>query len=297
MGELLHLRLGALVVVAALAAVGLPILARALIVLERSGRIRATTNPSHRSLRTDLGYLLLAPLTELLSKILTTLAIAACALLASDHVGPELLRGFGPVVKQPRWLMVLEMLVLSDFIYYWTHRLAHTHPVLWRFHAVHHSTRHLRWTSAWRAHPAEVYLHLLTVVPLFLLGFPVDALAPLSPFIALYALLIHSNVNVSVRRLSYVVNSPRYHGWHHALDAKEGGTNFAGFFPLFDALFGTYLLPDHLPRDHGIDDPAMPDTGLAQLKYPFRRRHQESRPNERASATLPTLLGRVPDAS
>jgi sterol desaturase/sphingolipid hydroxylase (fatty acid hydroxylase superfamily) len=277
MGELLHLRLGALATIAALAAVSFPILVQALLVLERSGRLRATTKPSYRSLRTDLGYLLLVPLTELLSRTLTTLAIVACALLAGGHVGPELLRGFGPVVKQPRWLIVLEMLVLSDFIYYWIHRLAHTNPLLWRLHAVHHSTRHLRWTSAWRAHPAEVYLHLITIVPLFLLGFPVDALAPLAPFITLYALVIHCNVNVSPRRLSYVVNSPRYHGWHHALDAKEGGVNFAGLFPLFDALFGTYLLPEHLPADVGIDDPGMPETGLAQLKYPFRRRHNEPR--------------------
>ncbi|HVW23728.1 MAG TPA: sterol desaturase family protein [Polyangiaceae bacterium] len=240
--------------------------------LERSGRIRALTNPSRRSLWTDLVYLFLAPVSELFSRLVMILALVAAAAIGGRGFRPELLSGFGAVVRQPRWLMVLELIVFADFVYYWVHRLAHTVPALWRFHAVHHSSEHLRWTSALRAHPVETYCHAVIALPLFLLGFPFDALVAVLGLSGLYSFVIHANVNVSSRRLSYVLNSPRYHAWHHARDARDGTVNFAGFFPFFDALFGTYKHPDRLPPAFGLDDPAtpsVPEDFLGQLKYPF----------------------------
>lgn len=240
--------------------------------LERSGRIRAVTNPSRRSLRTDLVYLFLAPVSELFSRLVVILALVAAAAIGGRGFRPELLSGFGAVVRQPRWLMVVELIVFADFVYYWIHRAAHTIPALWRFHAVHHSSEHLRWTSALRAHPIETYCHVAIALPLFLLGFPFDALVAVLGVSGLYSFVIHANVNVSSRRFRYVVNSPRYHAWHHARDASGGTVNFAGFFPAFDALFGTYKHPDRMPAAFGLDDPAtprVPEDFLGQLKYPF----------------------------
>lgn len=267
-GDLLRTRLWPFSALAFGAVVAFCGLGRLRSALERSGKLRA--NASRTSLWTDIGYLILSPIPEVLSRTLAIVAIAPCAVLIGRELGPDLFGGFGPVMRQPRWLVVSEMFVLSDFIYYWTHRMAHTVPALWRLHAVHHSTKHLRWTSALRAHPAEVYSHVLALAPLFLLGFPVEALAALTPLISLCALFIHTDSNFSVRKLSYVFNSPRYHGWHHALDVRDGSVNFAGFFPVFDALFGTYRLPEERPAAVGIDDPAMPETCLEQIAYPFR---------------------------
>lgn len=270
MQELLHLRLGPMMVLVELVGLGLPVLALSSLVLRRLGWLRAAKSASEQSLRTDFGYFVLSPLTEAAARVLTTMVLSACGIAVGHHVGPELLSGFGPVVRQPHWLVIAEMFVLSDFIYYWTHRLAHTVPVLWRFHAVHHSTPHLRWTSAMRAHPGELYVHVVPLVPLFFLGFPVDGLLPLGPVIMVYGFLIHSGANVSLRAVSYFVNTPVFHGWHHALDVRNGTKNFAGFFPLWDALFGTYVLPKRHPTEVGIDDADMPDTCLGQLDYPFR---------------------------
>jgi sterol desaturase/sphingolipid hydroxylase (fatty acid hydroxylase superfamily) len=276
-GELLRVRLGSMVALAVLAVVGVLVLSRTLRVLEQSGRIRATTNPSQRSLLTDLTYLLTSPIMEVLSRTLVTLAVAVAAGLAGRHLSPELFSGFGPVMRQPLWLIVFEMHVFSDLVYYWVHRAAHTVPVLWRFHAIHHSTEHLRWTSALRAHPLEVYVHVAVALPLFVLGFPLDVFAAILAVSAVYALVIHANVNVSA---GYLLNSPRFHAWHHARDVKDGVVNFAGCFPIIDALFGTYKVPDHLPPDYGVDDLTtleVPEDFLAQLKYPFRRRPEHLR--------------------
>jgi sterol desaturase/sphingolipid hydroxylase (fatty acid hydroxylase superfamily) len=257
--------------------------------LERWGLIRPATSPSRRSLRTDLVYLFTAPVSELFSQSLIMLAFVVAACIGGRGLGPHVLSGFGPVIGQPRWLIAVEVIVFADFGYYWIHRLAHKVPALWRFHAVHHSTEHLRWTSALRAHPIECYGHALIGLPLFLLGFPFDTLVAVLALGGLYSFVIHANLNVSSRRLSYFINSPRYHAWHHAREVKDGTVNFAGFFPVFDALFGTYKHPDCLPPSFGLDDPAtpsVPEDFLGQLAYPFRQRAESSRAPQRESRTL-----------
>jgi sterol desaturase/sphingolipid hydroxylase (fatty acid hydroxylase superfamily) len=54
---------------------------------------------------------------------------------------------------------------------------------------------------------------------------------------------------------------------------EEGGnTNFAGTFPLWDILFGTFRMPANaLPDHYCADDAAIPHEIGGQLIYPFRQ--------------------------
>lgn len=62
-------------------------------------------------------------------------------------------------------------MVLADFVGYWLHRLQHGWPVLWRLHAVHHSSTKVDWLAGGRNHPLEgVIARTLTIAPLFLRG-------------------------------------------------------------------------------------------------------------------------------
>ncbi|HMI92257.1 MAG TPA: sterol desaturase family protein [Polyangiales bacterium] len=238
--------------------------------IDRRKLWRWGTSASGRHLRTDLGFLLLAPLNDTIARSLTTFAVAACAALLGIAVGPHLVDGFGPISRQPMWLIMLEMLVLGDLGFYWSHRLAHTVPWLWRIHAVHHSTRVMRWSSAIRVHPAEGWAHLLNAVPLFLLGFPIDHLLPVIPLMTAWAWFIHADLDVDLGPLRCILNNPAHHRWHHALDVTNGTKNYAGLFPVFDLVFGSYRRPDQPPDALGIDDNSMPETTLAQVLYPLR---------------------------
>ena len=87
----------------------------------------------------DMSYAMSSPLLNLLGLI----AALIVALISFAWIPGLLMR---PVVAQipTEWLPIVGFL-LFDFVSYWTHRFYHEIPVLWKFHAIHHSTEHLDW--------------------------------------------------------------------------------------------------------------------------------------------------------
>ncbi len=228
-----------------------------------------------RGFDVDVLYWLFTPLvTKTLAKGAVLLGVAAIALLLGRKLGPELgvelARGFGPVAQQPMWLIVAEMLVLGDFIGYWTHRAFHS-GWLWKFHAIHHSSTQLDWLSSVRLHPVNDVLSRVTqVMVLLLLGFPLTALAAYIPFLTLYAILLHANVGWSYGAFRQVIASPCFHRWHHTSQAEGQNRNFAGLLPLWDVVFGTFHMPEGRQPEHfGIEGDPVPSTLWGQLSYPF----------------------------
>jgi len=164
-------------------------------------------------------------------------------------------QGFRSVVAgQTLWLQAIEVVILSDFLIYWAHRLQHRVGFLWQFHKVHHSAEHLDWLAAHREHPLDtLYTVGIINLPAFLLGFPLEVLAGLITFRGIWAVFIHSNVRISLGPLRKLIGSPELHHWHH--DRNRDAGNYANISPLMDIIFGTYVCPDHEPESFGIDEP------------------------------------------
>ncbi len=174
------------------------------------------------------------------------------------------------VAAQPIWLQILELIVLSDVLIYWGHRLQHRVSFLWRFHAVHHSAEHLDWLASHREHPLDT-LYTVTIInlPAFILGFPLEMLAGFFAFRGLWAVYIHSNVRLPLGPLRVLIGAPELHHWHHDRDRDAG--NYANLSPLMDVIFGTYRHPGHEPEAFGIKEP-ISRSYLGQLWHPFHRR-------------------------
>lgn len=171
------------------------------------------------------------------------------------------------VQAQSWWLQAVEVLVLSDFLIYWGHRLQHKVGFLWRFHKVHHSAEHLDWLAAHREHPLDsIYTIGLINLPAFMMGFPLETLAGIIAFRGIWAIYIHSNVRLPLGPLRILIGAPELHHWHHDLNRQAG--NYANLSPLMDWLFGTYVCPDHEPEAFGIAEPT-PRTYLGQLIEPL----------------------------
>ena len=169
--------------------------------------------------------------------------------------------------SQPFLLQAFEVLVLSDFLIYWGHRLQHRVDFLWRFHKVHHSAKHLDWLAAHREHPLDsIYTIGLINLPAFIMGFPLESIAGVIAFRGIWAIYIHSNVRLPIGPLKMLIGAPELHHWHHDLDRRAG--NYANISPLMDILFGTYKCPDKEPKRFGILEKT-PDNYLGQLIEPL----------------------------
>jgi sterol desaturase/sphingolipid hydroxylase (fatty acid hydroxylase superfamily) len=180
------------------------------------------------------------------------------------------------VAEQPWWLQAVEVILLSDFFMYWSHRLQHRIGLLWRFHAVHHSSDHLDWLAAHREHPLDtVYTMTLINLPPLILGFPLETIASFLLFRGVWAAYIHANVRLPIGPLRMLLGAPELHHWHHAKERDAG--NYANISPLMDILFGTYRCPDHEPEHFGLHRPTA-DTYLGHMVKPFLpRKVAESR--------------------
>jgi sterol desaturase/sphingolipid hydroxylase (fatty acid hydroxylase superfamily) len=182
------------------------------------------------------------------------------------------------IAGQPLWAQALEALTAAEVLQYWAHRAAHTVPLLWRFHKVHHSIAELDWLAAARLHPVDqAFIRACVVVPLFALGFTRGTFGALLVVFTLQAIFIHSNVRFTFGPLRQVVATPEFHHWHHSADPAAYNSNFAGELPVLDRLFGTLHLPARdgsdgarWPGAYGIAEP-VPAGYLRQLAWPFRR--------------------------
>jgi sterol desaturase/sphingolipid hydroxylase (fatty acid hydroxylase superfamily) len=174
---------------------------------------------------------------------------------------------------QPLILQVVEIMILTDFAQYWFHRVFHRVPFLWGFHAVHHSTRAMDWLAGARMHFVEiVLLRGVTAIPMLTFGFTPVALQIYIGIVYVYSSLLHANVRGDFDRLGHWVATPRFHHWHHALEAEGVDKNFAIHFPIFDRLFGTFHMPPgRWPKGYGVPE-QVPQGYVRQFFYPFRRR-------------------------
>jgi len=170
-------------------------------------------------------------------------------------------------------------LVLFDAWQYAWHRLNHAVPLLWRFHAVHHSDREMDASTAVRFHTGEIVLSgalRLALVPLLGLSLPQLALYEL---VALpIVMLHHSNAAIPARLdalLRWVIVTPRMHWVHHSQWQPETDSNFSSIFSWWDRLCGsfrTHPAPQEIAL--GLDTVAAEDSRgpLRLLRQPFRRR-------------------------
>lgn len=173
--------------------------------------------------------------------------------MISGWLGTLNFQNFHELIKsQPYWLQAFEIIFLCDIGIYWGHRLSHKVNFLWRFHKIHHTSEKLDWIAAYREHPLDnIYTRVIENLPALLLGFPLETIAGFILFRGLWGLFIHSNVNITMGPLAWLIGSPRLHHWHHEKNSS-GKCNFANLSPLMDIIFGTYYDPGKEPEEYGI---------------------------------------------
>jgi len=215
----------------------------------------------------DIGYFLS---THLPIQITSFLILLPATELTKYLGNPGLLETVG---RLP-WLLQLFMAVLvADLCEYAIHRLFHTVPSLWRFHAIHHSSKSLDWIAGSRSHLVDdVVVRGFMLIPMMFV-FPHDIIVAYLFFVTIHATWTHCNFGPTLKWLEPYLILPRYHHWHHSSQREAIDKNFAIHFPWIDRIFGTYYLPaSDWPHTYGLHKEKLPDGFWAQTLYPFTRR-------------------------
>lgn len=158
---------------------------------------------------------------------------------------------------------------VSEFIYYWLHRLQHRVMFFWRMHATHHHITKMSAARADRTHPLEfLALNLGPAMTLAFLGASEAVVAVALTFRIFSAYTNHANLPLRSGVYGWIFTTPEWHQLHHSKERSESDTNFGCSIILWDRLFGTFSAKTEL-------DAIGNGTGKAlsiamQLTLPFR---------------------------
>jgi len=260
----LLLNLGAALVWAPYAAVALA--GPLVLIAERTVPYRSDWRPRQRDFLED--GLFMAVTQVAIPLALTWAAVLGLqALIEQNGLSLDIWPHHWPVLAQ----LALKV-IAGDFLRYWLHRLAHTWPPLWRLHEVHHHPDKLYTTNVFRFHPLEKSLQFLgDTLPFLVVGIGPEVLAYYFVFYALSGLFQHSNIDIRLGWLNYVLSGPEVHRWHHSREISESNNNYAHSFVVWDLVFGTYFRPRDRQVDRlGLLDEAYPQGFWRQMAAPFR---------------------------
>ena len=137
---------------------------------------------------------------------------------------------------------LLALLAMDAWTYAW-HRVSHRVPLLWRFHRVHHSDRHMDVTTANRFHAGEILLSSLLRIPLIaFIGIGFGELVLYETLLQACVQWQHANVRISTRWerwIGFVLVTPGLHKVHHSNRQPETDSNYASLLSVWDRWLGT----------------------------------------------------------
>jgi len=236
---------------------------------------------SDADVKTDVLHIII---NGIIPKLWTPVQVAL--LVGVTHWASE---KFGAGLWPHQWPLMVQlalMLLIAEFGRYWVHRAAHTLPLLWRFHGVHHSPNRLYFLNAGRFHPVEkLLLQLPEVAPFIVLGVNVETIALYFTFNTIHGFFQHSNIRLKLGVLNYIFSMTELHRWHHSQVIKESDTNFGNNLIIWDLIFGTF----HWPKDSEVDtigllNDSYPKDYKGQLAAPFAQTDM-SKPVDYASTS------------
>ncbi len=165
------------------------------------------------------------------------------------------------------------IVLVADFVQYWTHRAYHEVPFLWRFHSVHHSAKYMDWMAGSRQHVLELIVTRVGVLGMiYVLGFSKEVIDAYIIIVGFQAVFNHANVSMPWGPLKYILVTPDFHHWHHSSDREALDRNYAAHFAFLDYVFGTAVKSDRrFPDKYGVLGDYMPEGFVKQQTFPFKR--------------------------
>jgi len=234
--------------------------------LEDLRPVQADVKLLSRKRLTDFMHALATPIV---AGLLLTGGAALFGATLRSFAMPGALHAF--VARLPWYVVAPIAVVLIESSTYAMHYAMHRVPLLWRFHAIHHSAEQLDFLAGMRRHPVDIALSsTAAALPGFVLGFSPTTILAYAVFFRFWTIFVHANIKIRLgHTLERVVASPFFHHGHHAKDEREP-RNLASTLALLDVLFGTYRERSDWPAEYGADEPVA-KSWLGQILLRSRR--------------------------
>lgn len=151
------------------------------------------------------------------------------------------------------WVWAI-LLLATDFVWYWYHRLGHEVNILWAAHIVHHQSEEFNLTVAARITTIQAIVRTGFWCALPFIGFHPAMVISILVVHGVYSFFTHTQMLPRVKWLEYVFVTPSVHGVHHASDEKYLDKNYGDVFTFWDRMFGTYQSEEEKPK-YGLTHP------------------------------------------
>lgn len=160
------------------------------------------------------------------------------------------------------WVWILLILV-TDLVWYWYHRLGHQVNFLWAAHIVHHQSEEFNFTVAARITVFQSLIRNLFWCVIPFLGFHPTMVITILIVHGAYSFFTHTQLIGKLGWLEHILITPSLHGIHHASDEKYLDKNFGDVFTFWDKLFGTFQKEEEAPK-YGLTHPVKSHSFLWQ---------------------------------
>ena len=148
----------------------------------------------------------------------------------------------------------LALILATDFVWYWYHRLGHEVNFFWAAHIVHHHSEEFNFTAAARITTFQAVIRTGFWCVLPFIGFNPNMVITMLIVHGAYSFFTHTQLVGKIKWLEYVFVTPSIHGVHHASDEKYLDKNYGDMLTFWDRIFGTFMEEEEKPK-YGLTHP------------------------------------------
>lgn len=193
----------------------------------------------------------------------------------------------------PVWILLL---LATDFIWYWYHRLGHEVNIIWAAHVVHHQSEDFNYTASVRITVFQAFIRTGFWCILPIIGFPAPMITGLLLVHGLYPFFTHTQLVGKLGVLEYFMVTPSHHRVHHASNEQYLDKNYGDVFIIWDKLFGTFAKEEKgVSVKYGITQPLKSYSFLWQHFHYFIELWIVARSKKGWKAKLKVIFGKPVD--
>ena len=152
------------------------------------------------------------------------------------------------------WWVWAILLLATDLVWYWYHRLGHEINLFWGAHIVHHQSEEFNYTVSARITTIQAIVRNVFWCILPLAGFHPLMVMSILVIHGAYSFFTHTQLVKAPQWLEYIFVTPSIHGVHHASNEKYLNKNYGDLFVFWDKLFGTFEKEEEKPV-YGLTHP------------------------------------------